>query len=207
MWPHEEISIERFGLQSQDLDKVRTDFSSFIYFDTDLLAFMIHGESQGTVSGALKALTSVLCECATRESAPVRLFLVDPPPRQCRDYVVEMIRADDMKSPSRAFGVESETNQKVVRLTKSASPSEQIGNWEESMTKFFRTNIRVFELAFSDCMSRMLYYRGNIHMRCKIGTFVFERYRWIPKEAKVQSTSEFIENMRESSTEGTLNGT
>ena len=204
MWPHEEISFERFGQQAKDLDKVRTEFNSFVYFDPNVLVVMVHGESQNAVSGAIKALESILCECVTRESSPVRLFLVDPPARNCKDHAVEMIRTNASKYPSRAFGLKS-GNQKVARITTSL-PLEQVESWEKHMAKFLRTNTKVLELAISGCLSRMRHYRGNVRMRSMIGTFVFQRYKWTPKEAKTQPTMDFIKNMREPSTEGTLHG-
>ena len=167
---------------------------------------MIHGNSQETVSGAVEALGSILRECVTRESSQEKLFMVEPPPKKCRDHVVEMIEANHPKSPSRAFGIDPKIAQKVAQVSKSTSPLKEVEEWEREMARFFRTNARVLELAFSDCMSRMLYYRGKIRIRSKIGVFIFEKFRWTPKGAKTQNITRFIENMRESSTVGTLNG-
>ena len=163
-----------------------------------MVAFQVSSEDYCDAQKALKAIDNALCERIVQMTPPLKVYLTRPEWDGLQCPVVEMVDAEG----SGAASLNPGEFQKVVQLKPSKS-NEDERDWGTVQRKLSMTNARVLEVAVQDFFSKLVYHRGFLRLKAKIGIFVFNRYRW-PKDTSQQPMTRFLEGIREFSTQGSL---
>lgn len=172
---------------------------SHITYEQNLSAFQISAEKSEDAQKALMAIDNALCERIGKMMPPLKVYLTRPEWDGPKSPMVEMVDADGTGAAS----IKTEKFEKVVQLKASEASKDDKDDWGVLRKRIVRTNLRVLEAAVLDFFSKMIYHRGSLRLKANVGIFVFNRYKW-PKNTSHQPMAEFLQGMRELSTQGSL---
>jgi hypothetical protein len=179
------------------LDPLRLYYECFILFDRETAAFRIMAPCADADAGfkrvqsVAEALHVVLCECATRRSDPVVIYLVQPPSSDETRQSVQLIDSD----------LSIKLNCKVALLTGNTLGRPEIVQWEAKRLKVVSVNIEVMRRTVASCLSRLIYYRGRVHIRTHIGWFLFEK---LLGSGDVLQREDFLDAVPKHNTKGVM---
>ena len=212
MWPINEIHPdETFGHGHTGLDCLRTFYECFITYDCRTSAFKILTNRQDggveAVQGVLRSLRVTFSESVVRNSVPLEVYLIDPPLSETGWSSIRMVESDHRigKSLGGYTTAISEDSglEKFAELCGKDIPPEAAAKLNEVAKRTIAKNRRVVKASILDCIARMGYHRGDVHMRVHIGAFIFRKY-YSPKDVSVIPIEDFIKSMRDSNTKGNL---
>ncbi|MCJ1439381.1 hypothetical protein MMC27_008773 [Xylographa pallens] len=212
LWPISEIHPdETFGYGHAGLDYLRTFYECFITYDCRISAFKILTNRQDggveAVQGVLRSLRVSFSESAARDSVPLEIYLIDPPLSDIGWSSIRMVetnlRFGKALSEGTTAAAEGPGLEKSAELCGQDIRAENVAKLYEAAKRMVAKNRRIAKRSILDCIARMAYHRGDVHMRVHIGAFVFRRY-YSPKDVSDIPIDDFIESMRDSNTKGSL---
>ncbi|MCJ1243698.1 hypothetical protein MMC30_000895 [Trapelia coarctata] len=211
LWPVNDIHPDQiFGTSHATLDDLRTFHSVFITYDRQSSIFKILTndiDGNGKVEEVITKLRVAFCEYAASKCVPLEIYLVSPPESKDAKANVRMIDSDlRLKA---GFIPPSDPTTALRGVPKSAElagadlPGEEKSKWNVQAAKTIARNERLTERALLKTLQRAVYLRGRIQMRAHFGLFVFNKYV-LMNDARGIPTAEFIHNIRDPKTKGSL---
>lgn len=194
----EEKPDEVFGSSYEALDPIRMFHGCYIIYDGKISTFKILANAMMQVEGAIKSITNLLCEYATRKSAVLEKYLVSPPDIKTVRAAVELIGASFSARTS------SERLEKLPRLVGESFTHAELAEWQKYSEGLGQSNRKFMHQSIVRQISRLPYFRGRIQMRAQMGIFALNSYRWIPDGVSSLPLRAFIENMEMPGTKGIL---
>ena len=200
LWPLMELPPEDvLGPSFEALDPLRIFHSCYIVYDQQMSTFKILSNFGSDVRNAITSLGNLLCEYGTRKAVAFEKYLVALPDPSLITLAVKAVRVPWTKRSNK-----SDLDRLPLFSGDQLSNDDRL-RWKEQCGKIEQNNLTMICRAMLLCLKRMRYYRGSIQMRAHIGTFSLRKFRWIPHDAPTIPLEEFIENMKYSSTKGSLN--
>lgn len=187
-----------FGSSYEALDPIRMFHGCYITYDETVSVIKILANATVHVEGAIKSIANLLCEYATRKSAVLEKYLVNPPDSNTVRAAVEVIDASFSDKPS------SERVEKLPRLTGESLTQVELERWRAYSNSLTQKNQQTMQQAIVRQIRRLRYFRGRIQMRAHMGIFALNNFRWLPNDHPSVSLKSFIENLKMPGTKGTL---
>ncbi|MCJ1395185.1 hypothetical protein MMC18_008066 [Xylographa bjoerkii] len=212
LWPVNEIHPdESFGNGHAGLDYLRTFYECFITYDRHVSAFKILTNRQDggvqAIQGVLRSLRVTFSESAARNSVPLEIYIIDPPQSDIGWSSIRMVESDlrfgEALSERTTAVSEGPRLEKNAELCGKEILPEAAVKLREDAEKTITKNRRIVKNAILECIARMAYYRGDVHIRVHIGAFVFRKY-YSPKDLSDIPIDDFMKSMKDSNTKGSL---
>ena len=199
-----------FGTSHAALDDLRTFHSVFITFDRRLSVFKIlTNDTDGCkkVEKVLSKLGVAFCEYIAAKGVPLEIYLICPIEAKDAKVNVRMIDSDLRLNagavPPGDAAIASKGLLKSAELAGADLSQEEKSKWNMQATKTIAQNQAIFERALLRGLKRVIYMRGRVQMRAHFGLFVFSKYISM-NDARDIPTAEFIHNIRDPKTKGSL---
>ncbi|KAL9122744.1 MAG: hypothetical protein Q9187_000705 [Circinaria calcarea] len=198
LWCLVEKPSKVFGSSYEALDPIRMFHGCYIIYDETVSTFKVLANATIHVEGAINSIANLLCEYATRKSAVVEKYLVDPPDLDTVRAAVEVVDTSFSDRPS------SERVEKLPRLTGESLTQVELEGWQAYSKSLTQDNQKTMQQAIVRQILRLRYFRGRIQMRAHMGIFALNNFRWLPNNLSSVSLKWFIENLKMPGTKGTL---
>ncbi len=163
-------------------------YGCYIVFDSSHSVFKVMSNNAKTIEEVIGRLRGTVCDIVSRNSEPIRLYLVDPPNITAIRKQVDLIKTEDQRVIPAIAG---------ARLSQ-----EELSTWTASRLAQIKTNQQRMKSAIIRCLTDMLYYRGHVRMRVYFGTLVLSAYK--KPIGEKHSLEEFLAMMNSSQTRGNL---
>lgn len=211
MWPANEMRPQEWlGSSYVALDPLRMFFDCYIVYEPQDSAFKILPTADAETSlkkvrEVLKRLRVVLCECATKRSAPLKMYLVNPGQFRYVCQSVEMIEpAAAVKNRLRGTMRDEEVERSKIAVFAGSSLSDELKiDWEEQKSKILERNEQIMQRATASCLSRLVYHRGRVHMRTDIGLCLLRQYKQ-RADSEMVPFDKFVHNLEGPQVRGNL---
>ena len=173
--------------------------SCYIVYDHQMSIFKILSNIPYDVKNAIASLGNLLCEYGTRRAVAIERYLVTLPNPSSMTPAVKVVAVPWPKRSEKG-DLDRQPLFSGNKLT-----NDELLKWKEPCESIKKNNTILMCQATLLCLKRMRYYRGSIQMRAHVGMFSLRKYRWTPPNAPTIPLDDFIENMKSSSTKGSLN--
>lgn len=201
-WPTQNYKPpETFGRSCEALDPLRTKFRVYITWNS-LGHFSIQGDSQEQVERVMKCINNTYRQLVARSFASqvTRKILLKPP------TAANLLSTVNTTPYHHRQILPSTDSQRNVGVTPTlGGPPFETNQYLRKCAALFIENSRNEDIILGSIMKaldRVRWFRANIHLRIRLGTFVLTRYK---KNAGVPfKLSEFEDMMKSGSMEGQI---
>ena len=190
----------------------------FITFDsqTSIFKILLSDKDDGQPSdGAARVqlgverLRTALCECATRDSTPFEIYLAELAPAVVARKEVRVIdvTSESSNSADGTFGASAGGRpglyRHILETTGTRVGEHEQRAWEEERSKRANNNRKIMKQTARRALSRLVFYRGRVQLRVRIGSFIFTRHFWTP-QAERMPIDEVLKHLQDPNTRGEM---